>query len=118
MLACVHDHIEFSKVIVDEENMFKFKDSSLPEKSRDLVLHEGDLNLSNYSWQFGRTPAHLGTIGSSNLDEFLEKHQTAFDPLPRQGPCLSIRIDIWILPSDTRGGVNILKTSGAPKILW
>lgn len=73
MLACVNDHIEFSKVIVDEENMFKFKDSSLPEKSRDLVLHEGDLNLSNYSWQFGRTPAHLGTIGSSNLDEFLEK---------------------------------------------
>ena len=82
MLTCVNDHFEFSKVIVDEENMFKFKDSSLPEKSRDLVLHEGDLNLSNYSWQFGRTPAHLGTIGSSNLDEFLEKLQTAFDPLP------------------------------------
>ena len=73
LLACVNDHIEFSKVIVDEENMFKFKDSSLPEKSRDLILHEGDLNLSNYSWQFGRTPAHLGTIGYSNLDEFLEK---------------------------------------------
>merc|ERR1712037_597087 len=49
----------FIKVTVDEENMFKFKDSSLPEKSRDLVLHEGDLNLSDYSWQFGRTPAHL-----------------------------------------------------------
>ena len=86
MLACVNDHIEFSKVIVDEENMFKFKDSSLPEKSRDLILHEGDLNLTSYSWQFGRTPAHLGTIGSSNLDELLEKLQTAFDPLPPSRP--------------------------------
>ena len=91
MLACVNDHIEFSKVTVDEENMFKFKDSSLPEKSRDLILHEGDLNLTSYSWQFGRTPAHLGTIRSSNLDELLEKLQTAFDLPPQSRRLESLR---------------------------
>ena len=42
---------------VDEENKFKFQDASLPENSRDLVLHKGDLNLSEqcFSWKFGRT---------------------------------------------------------------
>ena len=42
---------------VDEENKFRFKDASFPENSRDLILHEGDLNLSEsfYEWRFGRT---------------------------------------------------------------
>ena len=42
---------------MDEENKFKFQDASLPENSRDLVLHKGDLNLSEpcFSWKFGRT---------------------------------------------------------------
>ena len=46
---------------MDEEDNFKFKDSSFPQKSRDLILHEGDLDLSCYSWQFGRTPSHSDT---------------------------------------------------------
>ena len=43
---------------MEDEDKFKFKDSSFPQKSRDLILHEGDLDLSCYSWQFGRTPSH------------------------------------------------------------
>ena len=30
----------------------------LPESSRDLILHKGDLDLSSYSRHFGRTPSH------------------------------------------------------------
>ena len=42
---------------MDEDNKFKFQDASLPENSRDLVLHKGDLNLPEqcFSWKFGRT---------------------------------------------------------------
>merc|ERR1712192_36067 len=48
----------YIKVKVDEENIFKFMDASLPESSRDLILHQGDLDLSSCSWQFGRTPSY------------------------------------------------------------
>ena len=43
---------------MDEENKFKFNDVSFSLNSRDLVLHEGDLDLSEpcYRWQFGQTP--------------------------------------------------------------
>ena len=43
---------------MNEENKFRFNDVSFPLNSRDLVLHEGDLDLSEpcYRWQFGRTP--------------------------------------------------------------
>ena len=58
MLACVNGHIVFPKVFVDGENKFKFKDASFPESSRDLILHQGDLDLSCFSWQFGRTPRY------------------------------------------------------------
>ena len=42
---------------MDEEKKSRFKDASFPQNSRDLILHEGDLNLSEscYKWQFGRT---------------------------------------------------------------
>ena len=43
---------------VDEENKFKFNDVSFSLNSRDMVLHEGDLDLSEpcYRFHFGRTP--------------------------------------------------------------
>ena len=55
---------------MDEEDNFKFKDSSFPHKSRDLILHEGDLDLSSYRWQFGRTPSYSDR--QLNLDWDLE----------------------------------------------
>ena len=42
------------KVNVDDDNKFKFKDASF--LSRNLILHKGDLNLRDYTWQFGKTP--------------------------------------------------------------
>merc|ERR1711971_1376508 len=60
----------YIEVIVEEEDSFKFKDSSFPHKSRDLILHEGDLDLSCYRWQFGRTPSYSDR--QLNLDWDLE----------------------------------------------
>ena len=56
--VCIWSDIAFPQVKVDEENIFKFMDASLPESSRDLILHQGDLDLSCCSWQFGRTPSY------------------------------------------------------------
>ena len=39
---------------MDDDNKFKFKDASF--LSRNLILHKGDLNLRDYTWQFGKTP--------------------------------------------------------------
>ena len=44
------------KVIVGGESQVKFKNISFL-KFKDLILHEGDLNLSSYEWEFGRTPS-------------------------------------------------------------
>ena len=37
-----------------EEWIVRFKDESIGRS--DLILHEGDMDLSSYKWQFGRTP--------------------------------------------------------------
>ena len=45
------------KVTVDEENIIKFRDASRKgSRPGDIVFHEGDLDLSSYVWQFGKTP--------------------------------------------------------------
>ena len=56
---------------MDEENKSKFNDVSFPLNSRDLVLHEGDLDLSEpcYRWQFGRTPRFTEEQMRSNPGE-------------------------------------------------
>ena len=52
--VCVNGPFIFLKVKVDDDNKFKFKDASF--LSRNLILHKGDLNLRDYTWQFGKTP--------------------------------------------------------------
>ena len=83
-LPCVNCHIIFPEVIVDEENKFKFKDASFPESSRDLILHKGDLDLSCYSWQFGRTPSYSDKHLSPEWDlEDTEEEAAAEDTAKR-----------------------------------
>ena len=42
-------------------------------------------NISGSTQDLIAVPARLGTMGWPNLDDFLEKLQTAFDPSPRFG---------------------------------
>ena len=45
------------KVTVDEEKSHKFRDAERKGiQPGDIVFHEGDLDLSSYRWQFGKTP--------------------------------------------------------------
>ena len=47
------------KVIVDEERRVKFRDAERKGiQPGDIVFHEGDLDLSSYRWQFGKTPVY------------------------------------------------------------
>ena len=42
---------------MDEEDRLKFRDASRKgSRPGDIVFHEGDLDLSCYIWQFGKTP--------------------------------------------------------------
>ena len=42
---------------MDEEDRLKFRDASRKgSRPGDIVFHEGDLDLSCYVWQFGKTP--------------------------------------------------------------
>lgn len=48
----------FVRIEVKEAESDPFKDASLYENTRNLIVYKGDLVLSNFQWTFGRTPSH------------------------------------------------------------
>ena len=67
---------ESVEVEVKEEESFKFKDAERKcSRPGDIVYHEGDLHLSQYKWQFGKTPFYSDDV--YNLDPDLEALDSA-----------------------------------------
>ena len=63
---------------IDNQTLFSCRDN---QKTDTLVtdnLHQSNLNVWKYLIELDK----LGTPGRSNIDEFLEKFQTAFGPPP------------------------------------
>ena len=61
---------------VNEDEKFKFKDAERKcSRPGDIVYHEGDLHLSQYKWQFGKTPFYSDDV--YNLDPDLEALDSA-----------------------------------------
>ena len=61
---------------MNEDESFKFKDAERKcSRPGDIVYHEGDLHLSQYKWQFGKTPFYSDDV--YNLDPDLEALDSA-----------------------------------------
>ena len=61
---------------MNEDEKFKFKDAERKcSRPGDIVYHEGDLHLSQYKWQFGKTPFYSDDV--YNLDPELEALDSA-----------------------------------------
>ena len=74
-------NIFFRKVTVNEDESFKFKDAERKcSRPGDIVYHEGDLHLSQYKWQFGKTPFYSDDV--YNLDPDLEALDSAIAAQP------------------------------------
>jgi len=66
----------YIEVTVNEDENFKFKDAERKcSRPGDIVYHEGDLHLSQYKWQFGKTPFYSDDV--YNLDPDLEALDSA-----------------------------------------
>ena len=69
------------KVTVDEERRLKFRDASRKgSRPGDIVFHEGNLDLSSYRWQFGKTPYYSDEKFS--LDPEIEAMESATGTRP------------------------------------